>query len=399
MARPREFGRLLTEAVYRIELRDSKSIQIVQDELGYALERESGGSAIEYWRKGHIPARQIDVERLARAIVQRGALGRDWLERFLKSADHANTAALCDELFPIASPIPAPAQPFLSRNRRAIPHESAFVRELAPFVVGPPILHCRQFFGRQAELKRLFDGVGRFPLQNIALIGRHRSGKTSLLHHIRTITTATPDQVRHGQRTNWLKQPDRYRWVFVDFQDARMCSREGLLRYLLDELGMPAPEPCDLISFMNVVSRNLRTPTVILMDEIGAALEAPELDLPFWWSMRSLGSNQTDGMLGFVLTSHQPPDQQAHAYGKPSPFFNIFQRLDVGPLAEAEAYELINSSPRRFAQADIAWIIEQSGSWPACLQILCNTLLSALENGVAGNGWREEGLRQIAPYR
>jgi hypothetical protein len=398
MSRPKEFGRLLTEAVYRIELRDSKSIQIVQDELGYALDRESGGSAIEYWRKGHIPSRQIDVERLARAIIQRGALGRDWLVRFLKSADYMNTAALCDELFPSEIPTVAPAQPYPSRNGRAIPSASAFVRELAPFVVGPPIQHCRQFFGRQAELKRLFDGVGRFPLQNIALIGRHRSGKTSLLHHIRTITTATPDQVRPGQRTNWLKQPDRYRWVFVDFQDARMCSREGLLRYLLDELGMPVPEPCDLISFMNVVSRNLRTPTVILMDEIGAALEAPELDLPFWWSMRSLGSNQTDGMLGFVLTSHQPPDLQAHAYGKPSPFFNIFQRLDVGPLAEADAHELIGSSPRPFGQADIAWIIEQSGGWPACLQILCNTLLTALEAGIAGNGWREEGLRQMAPY-
>ena len=104
-------------------------------------------------------------------------------------------------------------------------------------------------------------------------------------------------------------------------------------------------------------------------------------------------------MLGFVLTSHQPPDQQAHAYGKPSPFFNIFQRLDVGPLAETAARELIDSSPRRFAQADIEWIIDQSGAWPACLQILCNTLLTALESGTAGNGWREEGLRQIAPYR
>jgi hypothetical protein len=396
MARPKEFGRLLTEAVYRIELRDSKSIQIVQDELGYALERESGGSAIEYWRKGHIPARPIDIERLARAIVQRGALGRDWLERFLKSADHANTAALCDELFPSLAPSLAPDH---SRSRRDVPSANAFVRELAPFVVGPPIQHCRQFFGRQAELKRLFDGVSRFPLQNIALIGRHRSGKTSLLHYIKMITTATPDQVRPTQRTDWLKQPDRYRWIFVDFQDARMCSREGLLRYLLDELAMPAPDPCDLISFMNVVSRNLRTPTIILMDEIGAALEAPELDLPFWWSMRSLGSNQTDGMLGFVLTSHQPPDQQAHAYGKPSPFFNIFQRLDLGPLAEVEAYELIGSSPRPFEQSDIAWIIEQSGGWPACLQILCNTLLAALENGTTGSGWREEGLRQIAPYR
>jgi hypothetical protein len=399
MARPKEFGRLLTEAVYRIELRDSKSIQIVQDELGYALERESGGSAIEYWRKGHIPARQIDVERLARAVVASGALGRDWLVRFLQSADYAHTAALCDELFPSAIPIKAPAPPALARNRWDAARGGVFVRELAPFVVGPPIQHCRQFFGRQAELKRLFDGVSRFPLQNIALIGRHRSGKTSLLHYIRMITTATPDQVRPGQRTDWLKQPDRYRWVFVDFQDARMCSRAGLLRYLLDELGMPVPEPCDLISFMDVVSRNLHTPTVILLDEIGAALEAPELDLPFWWSLRSLGSNQTDGMLGFVLTSHQPPDQQAHAYGKPSPFFNIFQRLDVGPLAEAEARELIDSSPQPFAQADIEWIIDQSGGWPACLQILCNTLLTALESGMVGNSWREEGLRQIAPYR
>src|SRR5215218_3613305 len=105
MARPKEFGRLLTEAVYRIELSDSKSIQIVQDELGYALERESGGSAIEYWRKGHIPARMVDVERLARVIVQSGALERDWLERFLKSADFAQAAALCDELFPRVVPI------------------------------------------------------------------------------------------------------------------------------------------------------------------------------------------------------------------------------------------------------------------------------------------------------
>jgi hypothetical protein len=91
--------------------------------------------------------------------------------------------------------------------------------------------------------------------------------------------------------------------------------------------------------------------------------------------------------------------QQAQSYGKPSPFFNIFQRLDVGPLAETEARELIASSPQPFDQSDIAWIIDQSGGWPACLQILCNTLLTALESGTTGNGWREDGLRQIAPYR
>jgi hypothetical protein len=331
--------------------------------------------------------------------VQRGDFGRDWLERFLKSADYANPAALCDELFPVVAPRAEPTQPQRARNGGVVHRAGAFGQELAPFVVGPPILHCRQFFGRQAELRRIFDGLSRFPLQNIALIGRHRSGKTSLLHYIRHITSATPEQVRRSQRTDWLRQPNRYRWIFVDFQDARMCNREGLLRYLLEEMGMPMPNHCDLIAFMNVVSQHLHMPTVILMDEIGAALEAPELDLRFWWSLRSLGSNQTGGMLGFMLAAHQPPDQVAHAYGKPSPFFNIFQRLDLGPLTEAEALELIASSPRPFETSDSAWIRDQSGRWPALLQILCHTLLTALEDGETGSAWREEGLRQIAPHR
>jgi hypothetical protein len=44
-----QFAQLLTEAVHRIRFRESKTIQIVQDELGYALGRD-GGSMIEYWR-------------------------------------------------------------------------------------------------------------------------------------------------------------------------------------------------------------------------------------------------------------------------------------------------------------------------------------------------------------
>ena len=41
----------------------------------------------------------------------------------------------------------------------------------------------------------------------------------------------------------------------------------------------------------------------------------------------------------------------------------------------------------------------QSGRHPALLQILGNTLLSAIEHGDGLNGWRSDGLRQIAPYR
>jgi hypothetical protein len=377
---PEIFAQLLTRAVHRIRVHDSrtmkKTVGIVQDELGYALGRE-GGSCIEYWRKGYIPATIGDLEQLARELVNRGGLDQEELKKFIDSAGHPQPTSLCDELFP--------PQPF---------------DELAPFVVGPPISHPRQFFGREKELKRIFGLWERLPLQNVAVIGSQRSGKTSLLRYLANITTATSVQLRPGQRTNWLSQPERYRWVFVDFQDARMGERARLLRYLLTSLNMPVPDVCDLTSFIDIVSQHLQRPTLVLMDEIGAGLASPELDQQFWWSLRSLGSNFTQGRLGFLLTAHKAPDILAHALDKPSPFFNIFgHTVKLGPLSEGEARELVSSSPVLFDPVDTEWILVQSGRWPALLQILCHTRLTTLEERQTGDAWREEGLRRMAPFR
>jgi hypothetical protein len=74
---PEKFAQLLTEAIYKIQAQESKTVKktlgIVQDELGYALGRE-GGSPVEYWRKGHIPASIDDIEGLGRELVKRGGL-------------------------------------------------------------------------------------------------------------------------------------------------------------------------------------------------------------------------------------------------------------------------------------------------------------------------------------
>src|SRR5206468_1889319 len=92
-----KFAQLLTEGVHRVRIAEVKATQIVQDELGYALGRE-GGSALEYWRKGHVP-RLTEVELLAREIVRRGHLERSWLEKFLQSAGHPTPEALSEALF------------------------------------------------------------------------------------------------------------------------------------------------------------------------------------------------------------------------------------------------------------------------------------------------------------
>jgi len=272
--------------------------------------------------------------------------------------------------------------------------------ERSPFITAIPITDPRYFFGRNYELKRLFNLLKRHPLQNAAIIGQKRSGKTSLLHYLKNITTTTTADLRLNQKSDWLPHPENHKWIFVDFQDQRMANRERLLSYILESSGMKVPNPCNLDYFMDLVSENLHNPTVILLDEIGVGLQrCPELDDGFWECLRSLATNSTDGNLAFVLATHSSPIELAHNTGHSSPFFNIFgYTATLGALTETEARELIASSPIPFSDEDIEWILMQSGRFPLLLQILCMERLFSLEDGDNSDDWQEEGLRQIKPF-
>ncbi len=284
---------------------------------------------------------------------------------------------------------PRPSLPVSNGNETAVP----------TFIAGPPITHPARFFGRQRELRRLFNLLRPRPLQNAAIIGPRRSGKTSLLHHLRALATTPPEQLRPDQRQEWLPNAQEYQWVFVDFQDARLGSRQALLRYLLKQMNLPLAETCELDAFLDTVSAHLRRPTVILLDEIGVAMARyPELDDAFWESLRSLATNQVEGNLAFVLAAPEPPAQLAQHSGLGSPFFNIFAYTAyLGPFSEEEARSLIASAPIPFPEADVAWILQQSGRWPMPLQILCRERLLSL-NEADGAEWRADALRQVAPF-
>ena len=395
-----KFAQLLTQAVRRISLLDDRKIQIVQDELGYALGRDAGGSSIEYWRKGHVPARLEEVEQLARELVRRGGLTNAAdVEQFLSAADHPGPATVVSEMLPQLQPDQSHSTIIRAANDAL--HQTPSLEEHPAFLAGPPITHPYYFFGRQRELRRLFNLLKRRPLQNAAIIGPRRSGKTSLLNYLARITTFPTGQLRPDQRTDWLPNPQQYRWILVDFQDSRLGSREGLLRHLLNHLQLPIPDPCNLDHFLDIVSQNLMTPTIILFDEIGVALQRyPELDDSFWEGLRALATNQVGGNLAFILSSHESPDQLARHNDFGSPFFNIFGYTALlGPLNDDEARQLISLSLTPFPAEDITWILEQSGRWPMLLQILCRERLLSLEDGETGSTWREDALRQIEPFQ
>ena len=269
--------------------------------------------------------------------------------------------------------------------------------DLQPFVPGPPIMHPLRFFGRERELSGLFALWEHLPLLNANIVGPRRSGKTSLLLYVRNLGTVPLEHLRPDQRLNrmhWLPNPLRLRWIFVNFQSPQMGNQAGVLQHLLRGLGLAVPDPLDLDHFYEVVSDDLRTPAVILLDEIGVAMQT--FEDRFWNSLRAL-TLEVEGKLGFVVAATDTVPDLARHSGRDSPFFNIFgHTVKLGPLTEAEARACIASSPLPFPPDDVEWILQASHCWPYIVQILCHKRLSALRTDEVGDRWQKEGLQVIA---
>ncbi len=393
MSRSEEkFSTVLRKAIDLIAVHESKKRQVICDELGYSIGRQ-GGSPIHYWiYQKKIPSNLEEVVQLARSIAAR----RGWedeasLYNFLVSAGHPRPEWVCEQLC---------AEEGCFGSGVEFSNGEGGVDTFSPFLVGPPILNPHQFFGRERELRRIFNAIGGSTLQHVAVVGVQRSGKTSLLHYVKNICNSSPSNLRPGQSGNWLSRPQRYRWVFIDFHDPRMCTQEGFIRYVLSQLQLTVKRDCNLSVFMDMIGENLRSPTVILLDEVQVGFEAPDLGDSFWWGLRSLGTHLTEGRLGFVLASQKSPAEMRNHFGAPSPFFNIFgHTLHLGPLTRDEASELIHSSRQPFEERDVDWILEKSGCWPALVQILCQARLNAYFDGSEGDNWKDEALAAMTPYR
>jgi tetratricopeptide (TPR) repeat protein len=159
---PTQFAEALSSAIQRAKAIEGKSIAIIQDELGYAIGRE-GRTAIEYYRKGHVPPQLVVVETLARELVQRARLEEQWLSDFLRYAGHPAPNQLVNELFPALS-----ATTELSHNP---PHELSTVEPPFHSMILPvgqlpppsplpsgsvmPLSRNPHFVGREQDLLRL----------------------------------------------------------------------------------------------------------------------------------------------------------------------------------------------------------------------------------------------------
>ena len=94
-----QFGKLLTQGLKSIAALEKTDLSELQYELG----REIGISVwtLYKWRKNtSIPSDDRTLAILARACVQRGHMGRQWLSDFLGCTIYSDKSALLNELYP-----------------------------------------------------------------------------------------------------------------------------------------------------------------------------------------------------------------------------------------------------------------------------------------------------------
>ena len=213
---------------------------------------------------------------------------------------------------------------------------------------------ARFFFGRKREIRRVFETLNSG--SSVAIIGERAIGKSSLLH---AIYQQAPTQLRYKRKP-----------IYLDLQI--VCDENDFYVDLCDKAGIEKAKGSDL-------SRALESnPLLLLLDEV----ENMKWD-GFTNPTRSLLRGLTEGLnppLRLVVAAETSLDILFPGKNMTSPFKGheetlnrwddqisrkfIISRLQADWLTPVD-------KPVSFTEAEIAWLIAESGGYPQKLMTLC----------------------------
>jgi transcriptional regulator with XRE-family HTH domain len=161
-----------------------KTAPVIEGELG--TEIGVAPTTIQYYKAGNVPPEPRTIEILARACVQRGLLGREWLQRFLHAARYPTPDTLLDRLCPSS---PARSHPDRIYENLPAPTYS-------------------QFIMRQLAFADVTEGL-RKRSSAVLIIGLGGNGKTSLAREVAARCLADEASIPHFDAAVWVSDKDR----------------------------------------------------------------------------------------------------------------------------------------------------------------------------------------------
>ncbi len=294
---------------------------------------------------------------------------------------------------------------FLSvRNRRR--RREALKRRFNPYVSGDPIQDSDMFYGRQDVQARI---VNMLHENSIMIHGERRIGKTSLLYQI-------ADQLRKADDPEFLFIP-----VYVDMEGT---PQEELFHLLMEEILRVAPsyvsslpplrfhsvpkadytdrdfsyDMGDLLDALSAASKR-EVRLILLLDEMDVI---NDYDPVVQQQLRRIFMRTYARNLGAVVAGIQINKKWDRVE---SPWYNLFNEIELGPLDEHEARRLILEPVKgiySYEDAAVDTIMAASQGRPYYIQQHCleavNRMLAAGRTRVTKRD-AEEALKQLINAR
>jgi hypothetical protein len=267
------FGRLLSGAINSIATYEGRTTPVVEEELGQRI--ALSGKTIQRYKSGHLPREDRTIAILAEAAIQRGYLGRVWLQRFLHAARYPFADKLLEQLCPIGPARPRP--PRVYHNLPA-PTYSQFVmraqafaeiieglskRSAAVLIVGLGG-NGKTSLAREIAARSLKGAGNALPFEAVVWISdKDRPGTTNLsivLDEIaRTLDYPGFTQFAHDEKLYEVGQLLRRQCVLVIVDNFETITDGALLTWLLN-----LPEPSKTLITSREYSRAFRNNTYVV---------------------------------------------------------------------------------------------------------------------------------------
>ena len=275
------------------------------------------------------------------------------------------------------------------------------------YIVGHPIKHPADFYGRHEQITRFYEIIGGRQAQSVSILGLRRAGKTSFLQYV-----AHPDTMAH-----FLPNPDEYTMVYVDMSSCKTPSdfyhrllqrlKVSMGRAKTDFLWKESPQgQTKLYDVEAYLCHFPDTRIVLLLDEFDH-LRTEAFTQDFLTELRAM-TGVLDYDLACVTASYWDLYTLGTRMGLPptSPFYNIFYPTPIymSSLELTEATALIDTPAAKggvtFSEDEVREIQELAGSLPFFVQA---TAAKWFRHKRAGTAPEAEAARQqlaadLAPY-